>query len=71
MALATDFTNATGSIGTRVALWGETMVRNFRQRRAFKRTWRELSNLNDRQLDDLGLSRSEIRRVALQASSNM
>ncbi|WP_121632179.1 DUF1127 domain-containing protein [Tropicibacter alexandrii] len=38
------------------------------RRRVYKETFRELSALSNRELCDLGLSRSEIRRVAYQAA---
>lgn len=38
------------------------------KRRAFQQTRRELLALNDAMLADLGLTRSEINRVALEAS---
>lgn len=38
------------------------------RRRIFNRTFRELSALSERELADLGLSRSMIRRLAWQAA---
>ena len=38
------------------------------RRRVYKQTFAELAQLSDRELADLGLSRSEIRRVAFQAA---
>ncbi|WP_306456446.1 DUF1127 domain-containing protein [Maliponia aquimaris] len=37
--------------------------------RVFRQTYAELSTLSDRDLADLGLARSEIRRVAWQAAN--
>ena len=41
------------------------------RRRVFRQTLAELSVLSDRELADLGLSRSELRRVAWQAAYEM
>ena len=38
------------------------------RRRVFKNTYRELAVLSDRELTDLGLNRTEIRRIAWQAA---
>ncbi len=38
------------------------------RRRVFRSTYNELVQLSDRELSDLGLNRSMIRRLALQAS---
>ncbi|MBE1292099.1 MAG: DUF1127 domain-containing protein [Shimia sp.] len=40
----------------------------FRQYRVMRTTYNELNQLSDRELNDLGLSRSMIRRVAIEAS---
>ena len=36
--------------------------------RIYRRTFNELSGLSMRELDDLGISRSEIRRIALESA---
>lgn len=41
------------------------------RRRVYRQTLRELSALSTRELQDLGLSRSEIRRVAWQAANDL
>ena len=38
------------------------------RRRVYKRTYSELSNLSTRELDDLGISRSMITRLAFEAA---
>lgn len=42
--------------------------RNLRQRKVYKDTYRELSQLSTRELDDLGISRSMISRLAHEAA---
>lgn len=41
------------------------------RRRVFRQTVNELASLSDRELADLGLNRTEIRRVAYQAAYEM
>jgi len=40
------------------------LIRLFRSWRAYERSLRELSRLGDRELADIGLTRSEIPRIA-------
>jgi uncharacterized protein YjiS (DUF1127 family) len=40
------------------------LIRLFRAWRSYERSMRELSRLDDRELADIGISRSEIRAVA-------
>lgn len=69
MALATDYITAKAGISDHsrgfFADLFATMVRQYK----FRQTFKELDALSDRQLADLGLKRSEIRRVAFQASN--
>ena len=44
------------------------IVRFLRQWRRYNRSLRELSQLNDRELADMGISRSDIARVAWDSS---
>ncbi|GAA6181260.1 MULTISPECIES: DUF1127 domain-containing protein [unclassified Shimia] len=44
------------------------VAERFRQYRVYRDTFNELSTLSDRELADLGLSRSMLRRVAIEAS---
>ena len=48
----------------------ESFKKNLRQRRMFNQTYRELSELSDRDLNDLGLNRSMIRATARGAVYN-
>lgn len=40
----------------------------FARRAAFRQTYRELSQLSERELYDLGISRADLRSVALEAT---
>ncbi|MEN9060159.1 MULTISPECIES: DUF1127 domain-containing protein [Ponticoccus] len=69
MAHATHI--ATGSqsgLLARVATLIETLRARSAKRRIYNQTYRELASLSDRDLMDLGMSRTEIRRVAWQAA---
>lgn len=45
-----------------------TVAEKWRQYRVYRTTFNELMDLSDRELADLGMSRSMIRRVAIEAS---
>ena len=47
----------------------ETLIERYTRYRIYRQTVNELASLSNRELADLGLSRSELRRVALQAAS--
>ena len=69
MAYATDLSNR--SQGTFGAFLNGLLIdarARLARRRVYKQTYRELSMLSDRELADLGLSRSMIRRIAYQAA---
>ena len=69
MAYATDISTNTHS--GLVARFNAALVglrARAARRRIYKETFRELSSLSNRELSDLGLGRSEIRRVAYQAA---
>lgn len=70
MAFTTEInTTAQNGLGARV----NSLVAAYQARRAknrvFRQTLNELACLSDRDLADLGLARSEIRRVAWQAAN--
>lgn len=54
--------------GTGLAGLFARFSRNLRQRKVYKSTYRELSQLSTRELDDLGISRSMISRLAHEAA---
>ncbi len=68
MAFFTETLSSRASFGDKLAaLWAQ--VQESRAKRAvFNQTFRELSALSTRELNDLGLCRSMIRRVAYQAA---
>ena len=70
MAYTTD-TRATGfGFATLDTLVGE--IRGFfARRRLYRETLRELNTLSNRELADLGLHRSQIKRVAIEAVNDL
>ena len=66
MAYATD-TSTQGSNGFFADMIASLRERNAR-RRLYRETLRELGHLSNRELSDLGLHRSMIRRIAYQAA---
>ena len=46
----------------------EALKNWYHRRRVFKQTYRELNSLTNHELDDLGLDRTLITRVALEAA---
>ncbi len=68
MAFATDTRTASISLGARFAEIRAQFAEALEARRVYRRTLSELSELSGRDLADLGISRSEIRRIALEAA---
>lgn len=69
MAYATDITARSNSqFGAWVTGMIEALRSRIARRRMFNRTYAELASLSNRELADLGLNRSIIRRVAWQAA---
>ena len=68
MAVTTEFTGSHGTRAAGFAAWAETLRNRVARYRLYRRTVAELSALSGRELADLGLHRSMIRRVALQAA---
>lgn len=68
MAFYTDTASAPGSVfGRMVAAWDRYKA-NADKRAAYKTTVHELRALSDRELADLGLHRSHIKRIAYEAA---
>lgn len=68
MAYATQTSTAGISFGDRIAALRDTFADYAAKRAVYRSTMNELGALNNRELADLGLSRSGIRRVALEAA---
>ncbi|MFW2542020.1 DUF1127 domain-containing protein [Primorskyibacter sp. 2E107] len=72
MAYATDLTNrAPSGLGAFFSTLTGDLRARFSRRKVYKTTFRELASLSDRELNDLGLNRTMIRRVAYQAAYEM
>ncbi|TCP41274.1 DUF1127 domain-containing protein [Rhodovulum marinum] len=68
MAFVTGVFTTRGGVAGKLALMAATLkawVREYALRRA---TFRELSALSDRELDDLGLRRDDIARIAAESA---
>lgn len=72
MAHATHIaTSADNGLAARFSTLVETIRLRAAKRKVFRQTFGELSSLSDRELSDLGLNRSEIRRIAWQAANEI
>lgn len=67
MAYASTYHAAQQGAADRLAHFASDLVERFRKARAYRITLNELSALPNAQLADMGLNRSELRRVAYQA----
>lgn len=47
------------------------IVEGAQRRKLYRTTYNELQNLSNRELADLGIGRSEIRRLAIEAAQNI
>ncbi|WP_170422733.1 DUF1127 domain-containing protein [Ruegeria arenilitoris] len=70
MAVATQNTALKGVPATGLASLFEAAKTRFARYRIYRQTVNELSELSNRELADLGLHRSMIRRLALQAAED-
>ncbi len=68
MAFAQDIRAIESSIAHRTAAALRGLFNTLNARRLERRTYRELNALGDRELEDLGLSRSALHAVAREAS---
>lgn len=71
--MKTKMAYVTSSVRVGVAQQGEGMMARIkealRRRKVFNQTYRELSALSTRDLDDLGINRSMITRMAMEAAA--
>jgi len=68
MAFATEIHGVNADITGRISAVLKSAKLRFANYRVYRKTIAELSTLSSRELDDLGLSRSMIKRVALEAA---
>ncbi|UWQ90086.1 DUF1127 domain-containing protein [Aliisedimentitalea scapharcae] len=68
MAMTSEISTRRGTLTSNPLAFVDTLVARFSRYAMFRRTMNELSALSDRELSDLGLSRSQLRRVAHQAA---
>jgi len=69
MAFATDIQAAgNNGIATRIAAFAAATSERFAAYKLYRATFTELNELSDRELNDLGLSRSAIKGIALEAA---
>jgi len=68
MAFYSDTHSASSSLFGRLAAAWEAYKADEAKRAAYKTTVRELRNLSDRELADLGMHRSHIKRIAYEAA---
>ena len=64
MAYISNISTPKSTAATGLRRWYEIIVQNLADNRMYARTLRELDALSDRELADLGLSRSSLRDVA-------
>lgn len=70
MAVTSDYTAAKGASFTGFSSLIEAVKTRYTRNRMYRQTVNELSSLSARELADLGLHRSMIKRVALQAAAD-
>ena len=68
MAFATELSRTQSGLNGWIAARLADLRTRLERRRVFRTTLNELAVLSDRELADLGLHRSEIRRIAWQAA---
>ncbi|SEQ30807.1 DUF1127 domain-containing protein [Thalassovita taeanensis] len=68
MAFASDIRNAQGGFADRFAALSKDLGARFARYKTYRSTLNELASLSNRDLRDLGLSRSQIRSVAYEAA---
>lgn len=68
MAYVTGNRTITASFGQRFAELRDTLTESYSNWRVYRRTLSELQELSGRELADLGINRSMITRIALEAA---
>lgn len=68
MAYNTDTRSAGITFGQRLSEIRADLADRFARRRVYRTTMSELQMLNDRELNDLGINRSDIKRISLESA---
>ncbi len=68
MAFITDTRTFGNSLGQRLTALRATIVTGLEQRKVYRTTVAELEVLTNRELNDLGISRSMIKSIAIEAA---
>ena len=68
MAYLTNTTASNTSLFAQLRGLFATAANRYKQHRVYRQTLEELSDLSNRELADLGLHRSDLRRVAMDAA---
>ncbi|MFQ1699754.1 DUF1127 domain-containing protein [Loktanella agnita] len=68
MTYQTDTSFAANTFAQRIAALRADWVEKAAKRKIYRSTYNELNALSDRDLNDLGMSRSMIKRVAIEAA---
>ena len=68
MAFFTDTQTQTAGFTAKLAHMFETLSDTMKRRKIARTTYAELAGLSDRELNDLGISRGDIRRLAREAA---
>lgn len=68
MAYSTTTSVPTSSLLSRIGSVFDAMATRYKQHRMYRETHDGLSALSNRDLADLGLSRSDIKRIAMEAA---
>jgi uncharacterized protein YjiS (DUF1127 family) len=71
MAYLTEFGLKKSTLIDQITDFWDVVKTGFEKRRVYRRTIQELSSLSTRELSDLGIHRSMIRQIALEASDKV
>jgi uncharacterized protein YjiS (DUF1127 family) len=71
MAYLTEFGLKKSTLIDQITNFWDVVKTGFKKRRVYRRTIQELSSLSTRELSDLGIHRSMIRQIALEANDKV
>ncbi|MEM6479227.1 MAG: DUF1127 domain-containing protein [Pseudomonadota bacterium] len=66
MAYATAPITARFDLVTRIRAYAAERLEDFARYRDFRKTYAELQELSDRELDDLGIARANLRQISIE-----